>query len=182
MLLYIFAIALVVIAWVAISYNNIVKSKVLVDEGWSGIDVQLKRRYDLVSNLVETVKGYGVHEKDIFENISKMRAISMGASTIEQKSQAELSLAASLKSLFVIVESYPDLKANQSFLALQNQLTEIENEVQLSRRYYNGSARNYNLTLSTLPSMLIAKIFGFEKVSYFEITQGVERESVKVKF
>lgn len=182
MLIYILAIALIIIVWIVISYNKIVRSKILVDEGWSGIDVQLKRRYDLISNLVETVKGYGVHEKNIFENISKMRSISMGASTMEQKSQAEISLAANLKSLFVIVENYPDLKANQSFLALQNQLTEIEQDVQLSRRYYNGAARNYNLVISSFPSMMLAKLFDFEKVSYFEITQGAERESVKVKF
>ncbi len=172
-----------VLALYAISaYNGLVHLKAMVDEGWSGIDVQLKRRYDLIPNLVATVKQYSIHEKDIFENIAKLRAASMGASTIDQKSIAETGLTSALKTLFAVAENYPELKANQNFMKLQEDLNNIENDIQLSRRYYNGAARNYNIGITVFPKNLIASGLGFKKAEYFELSNGIERENPQVKF
>ena len=167
--------------WVFATYNRFIRSRALLDEGWSGIDVQLKRRYDLIPNLVEIVKGYATHEKTIFNDIATMRAASMGATTVAEKADAEAGLTKTLKSLFAIAENYPDLKANQNFLDLQNQLNTIESELQLSRRYYNGTARNFNILVQSFPSNLIASLAHFEKAAYFEATSG-ERENVQIKF
>lgn len=169
------------ILWSTGIYNQLVKLKALVEEAWSGIDVQLKRRYDLIPNLMETVKGYSIHEKEIFTQVAKMRSAAMNADNISEKAQAESGLTQVLHRLFAVAENYPQLKANENFLGLQKELSAIESEIQLSRRYYNGTARNYNIKVNTLPSNIIASISAFKPVSYFEIS-NVERETPRVKF
>ncbi len=168
-------------AWVVSVYNRLVQQRNLVDEGWSGIDIQLKRRYDLIPNLVETVKGYSIHEKSVLENIASLRSTAMGAKTLTEKTEAEEGLTKALKTLFAVAENYPDLKANQNFLSLQKSLSSIEEEIQLSRRYYNGAARIYNVAVTVFPTSIVAGMAGFKKVPYFEATEA-EREVQKVKF
>lgn len=168
--------------WVVMRYNSLVHLKALVDEGWSGIDVQLKRRYDLIPNLVAVVKQYSIHEKEVLEQVTKMRSASMGAHTVDEKIAAEKGLTSALKTLFAVAENYPTLKANENFLSLQQQLSTIETEVQLARRYYNGAARNYNSTVGSFPTNVIANTFHFSRVPYFELTTAAEREAPKVKF
>lgn len=168
--------------WAISCYNRLVHLKALLNEGWSGIDVQLKRRYDLIPNLIATVKGYSTHEKELFENIAQLRASAMRATSINEKRELESSLTAGLKSLMVIVESYPELKANTNFLHLQSELSGIETELQLSRRYYNGTARNFNSSVASFPSNIIAQKYGFENVAYFELSTAQERETPKVQF
>jgi len=173
---------LVVIALFTIAtYNGLVRLKALVQEAWSGIDVQLKRRYDLIPNLVVVVKQYSIHEKEVLENVTKMRSFAMSAQSVSQKIEAEQGLTGALKTLFAVSENYPDLKANQNFLQLQQQLTVLEDELQLSRRYYNGAARNYNISVSAFPSNIIASMFGFVAVSYFEINP-FERDTPTIDF
>lgn len=178
----ILTILLMIVLFVISSYNRLVHTRALAQEAWSGIDVQLKRRYDLIPNLVETVKGYGIHEKNIIEDIVRARAASMGATGIHEKEAAEKGLTQSLKSLFALAENYPNLKANENFLSLQKDLSAIEHELQLSRRYYNGTVRNYTVMTAQFPSNIIASIFGFIALSYFEITLSEERENPKVRF
>ncbi len=168
--------------WYAGVYNSLVHVKSNLDEALSGVDVQLKRRYDLIPNLVAVVKQYGVHEKEIFENLAKMRAASMGASTVQEKSQADMGLTQTLKTLFAVSESYPELKANQNFLQLQHDLSSIESDLQLSRRYYNGTVRNYNIKVLSFPSNLVANFSNFTKAAYFEVNSQAEREAPKVSF
>lgn len=175
------AIAVIVGLLFMTKYNGFVHLKALVDEGWSGIDVQLKRRYDLIPNLVSIVKGYSIHEKTILEDITRMRAASMGATQIPDKVAAEAGLTKALHSLFAVVENYPQLKANENFLALQKELSTIENEIQLSRRYYNGAARNYNIAITQFPAGIIAPFFGFSKITYFELAAH-ERDVPKIHF
>lgn len=183
MYLIIFGVFLLAMAVFIISnYNQLVSGKSLVEEAWSGIDVQLKRRYDLIPNLVNIVKGYSIHEKNIIEDIVNARAASMGATQVNQKEKAELNLNHSLKSLFALAEQYPNLKANENFLALQKELSHIEDELQLSRRYYNGAVRNYSIKLMRFPSNMIAKMFAFSPASYFETTQAEERNVPEIKF
>lgn len=177
------AITVTVIAlWLIFSYNRFIQLNALLKEGWSGIDVQLKRRYDLVPNLVSTVKGYSIHEKNIIEDVVRMRAASMGASGITEKATAEAGLTQSLKTLFAIAEQYPNLKANENFLSLQKDLNSLEQELQLARRYYNGTARNYNVGVTTFPSNIIAGMLGFATAPYFEITNSDMRDVPKVHF
>jgi LemA protein len=155
--------------------------KVLVDEAWSGIDVQLKRRYDLIPNIVETVKGYAKHEKGTFEEVTKLRTEAMNAQTPDEKGKVENMLSGALKTLFAVAENYPELKANQNFLDLQGQLTEIETEVQSARRYYNGAVRDFNTKIMVFPNNLIAGVLGFVKREFFEADEA-EKENVKVDF
>ncbi len=173
----IISIGLLFLLWFVFGYNRFVRLKALIDEAWSSINVQLKRRYDLVPNLIAVVRQYSIHEKSIIEDIVKMRAASMSAQGIEKKAEAEAGFAQTLKSLFAIAENYPDLKASEKFLALQKDLAHIEDEIQLARRYYNGTARNYNIMVQTLPSRLIAAIANFTKVACFELSSPAERES-----
>ncbi len=175
-------IALLTVLWSISCYNRFVHLKALNDEGWSGIDVQLKRRYDVIPNLIATVKGYSIHEKELLENIARFRAASMGAASIQDKSHAEAGLMQGLKSLFVVVEQYPDLKANENFLHLQKELSALEQDIQLSRRYYNGTVRNYNTAVSTFPAKIIAGTYGFAVAPYFELAGSHEREAPKVQF
>lgn len=176
------AVIVVVLIWVASLYNRFVKNSNLVKEAWSGVDVQLKRRYDLIPNLVETVKGYSEHEKGLFEEIANLRSRSMNAGTLKEKGEAETALSGTLKTLFAVAEAYPELKANQNFMELQKALHETEEQVQLARRYYNGTVRNYNILVEAFPSNLIASMFKYEKAEYFEVEEAAERQAPEVKF
>ena len=176
------AVFLIMAMWIVSIYNTLIHSRSLVNEAWSGIDVQLKRRYDLIPNLVETVKGYSIHEKGVIEDIVRARAASMGAVEVGQKENAEYTLTNSLKSLFALAEQYPNLKANENFLALQDQLSVIETELQLARRYYNGSVRQYMVLVMQFPSNIIARFFNFASASYFELSSSEERNTPSVKF
>ena len=175
-------VSLLVIFWAIGGYNGLVRLKALVDEGWSGIDVRLKRRYDLIPNLVAVVKQYSIHEQSVLENVTKFRSIAMSAPTVESKAQAESVLTGSLKTLFAVAENYPTLKANENFMSLQKSLSDIENDVQLARRYYNGTVRNYMTAKRTFPANILASMFGFENVAYFELTAPEQREAPQVKF
>lgn len=168
------AIIVLLGVWVMSAYNRLVHSKALVDEGWSGIDVQLKRRYDLIPNLVATVKQYSLHEQQVLENVTKMRSIAMSAQTLDQKNEAEKGLTGALKTLFAVAENYPELKANENFMHLQKELAALEHEIQLARRYYNGTVRNYNVVVRSFPGNIIANWYAFEPVTYF---QANEQES-----
>lgn len=180
--MWIILIVLALIALFLISfYNRMVRAKNKVEDAWSGIDVQLQRRSDLVPNLVATVKGYATHEKELFERISEARAKAMTAGTRSEKAQAENMLTESLRSLFAIAENYPDLKANTNFQQLQQQLSEIEDQLQLSRRYYNGSARDNNNLIEGFPGNVFAGMFGFKGFEYFEAELDA-RKNVKVEF
>jgi len=181
-LLIIIAVIFVIGIGIVGIYNGLVTLKNKVDEGWADIDTQLKRRYDLIPNMVETVKGYAKHEKGTLENVIKARNMAMSASTPEDKAKAENMLAGTLKSLFALSENYPDLKANQSFLDLQATLKEIEEHIQLSRRYYNATVRDFNTKIEVFPNNMLAGMFGFSKRQFFEITKEEERETVKVSF
>ena len=163
-------------------YNRLVTNKNMVAEGWSGIDVQLKRRADLIPNLIETVKGYMGHERSVLEKVTELRIKSLQAQGVGEKARAEGALGAALGNLFAVAENYPDLKASQNFLDLQKSLADIEDQIQLSRRYYNGAARNYNILIASVPSNLVANMFQFTPVEYFEIEDAGERAVPKVSF
>jgi len=175
-------IIVLVVLWAVFAYNRFVTLINRAKEAWSDIDVQLKRRYDLIPNLVETVKGYATHEREAFENVTKARAQSMQAGTPGAKAQAENMLSGALKSLFAVAEAYPDLKANQNFLGLQTELSDTENKIQAARRFYNGNVRDLNTSIETFPSNLIADMFKFEPREFFELEEAAAKEPVKVKF
>jgi LemA protein len=170
--------------YVMMAYNGLVKSRQMAEEAWSGIDVQLKRRADLIPNLIETVKGYAAHEKGTFEEVVKLRnqAQAVPAGDVAGRAQAEGLLGAALGKVIALAEAYPDLKANQNFSELQASLETIEGEIQMSRRYYNGAARDLNVKVESFPSNLIAGQFGFAKRQYFEITNEADRAVPTVKF
>jgi LemA protein len=183
MLYVIIGIIVLAIIAVIVLYNGLVRSRVRVDEAWSDINVQLKRRYDLIPNLVETVKGYATHESKVFEDVSAARASAMGATGIAQKAQAENQLEGTLKSLFAVSEAYPDLKANQGFQQLQGELVDTEDKIQAARRFYNGSVRDYNIKLQVYPTNMIAKQLGFTQRDFFEVdNQAQVDQPVEVKF
>ena len=181
-------LALVILAaigiYAVIIYNGLVKARQIVREAWSGIDVQLKRRADLVPNLIETVKGYAKHEKDTFTEVIEMRnrAQTVAAGDVAGRAQAEGMLGAALGKLFALAEDYPDLKANENFSELQNSLEELESEIQMSRRYYNGAARDLNVRVESFPSNLVANTFKFNQADYFEIQDAADRAVPKVDF
>jgi len=162
-------------------YNKFIKLRNQADESFSGIDVQLKRRHDLIPNIVETVKGYAKHEASTLEKVVQARNIAMSATSVEDKAKAENMITGALKSLFALSENYPDLKANQNFINLQNTLSEIEDNIQNARRYYNAVVRDYNILCESFPSLIVANIFNFKKREFFEIEE-TERENVKVNF
>lgn len=170
--------------WVVLAYNRFVRLITRTKEAWADIDVQLKRRYDLIPNLVETVKGYATHEKTAFENVTKARAQAMQAGTVAEHAEAENMLTGALKSLFAVSEAYPDLKANQNFMELQRELSDTENKIQAARRFYNGNVRDLNIAIDSFPSNIIAKMFTFAKQEFFELEAGEEaaRQPVAVKF
>lgn len=177
----ILAVVVVIALWVIASFNGLVTLKNRAKEAWADIDVQLKRRYDLIPNLVETVKGYAVHEKELFEKVTQARANAMGAGTVKAKADAENMLSATLKSLFAVSENYPDLKASTNFLELQRELTDTEDKIQAARRFYNTNVRDLNIGIESFPGNIFAAMFGFKQMELFEIAAG-EREPVAVKF
>jgi LemA protein len=163
-------------------YNRLVRNRQMVQEGWSGIDVQLKRRADLIPNLIEAVKGYMGHERGVLEKVTELRAQSLKAGGVGDKARVEGALGAALGNLLAVAENYPDLKASQNFIQLQQSLADIEEQVQLSRRYYNGAARNLNILVASFPSNLVANMFRFTPVEYFEIEDATDRAVPKVAF
>ncbi len=174
---------IVIIAFAAVGiYNGLIKLRNTSEQAWSDVDVQLKRRYDLIPNLIETVKGYASHEKETFEKVVQARNQAMGASSPGEKAQAENFLQSTLKSLFALSEAYPELKANQNFLDLQDELSNIEEQIQLARRYYNAVVRDLNTKIESVPSNIVANMFHFEKREYFELDSEEERETPKVDF
>ena len=163
-------------------YNKLVKLKNLVAEAWSGIDVQLKKRYDLIPNLVETVKGYATHEKETFESVTRARAAAQQATTVEGQQAAEKALGGALVNLMAVAERYPELKANTNFLELQNMLSTVEGDLEKARRYYNGNVREQNTLIESFPSNVIANAFGFAKSVFFELDNPAEKVAPSVKF
>ena len=170
-----------IVAWLIAVYNGLITLRNRTDEAWSDIDVQLKRRYDLIPNLVETVKGYAKHESETFEKVVQARAAAMGAQTTAAKAEAENALSQTLKSLFAIAENYPDLKASQNFLQLQDDLKDAEDKIQAARRFYNANVRDFNTKIQVFPNNLIAERLNFKKYEFFEIGNE-ERQNVQVKF
>ncbi|HZA57953.1 MAG TPA: LemA family protein [Solirubrobacterales bacterium] len=162
--------------------NSIIASRNRVDEAWSGIDVQLKRRHDLVPNLVESVKGYATHEQKTFENVTRARSQAMGAAGVQETAQAESALSAALGNLRVVAEQYPDLRATENFQQLQAQLSELEDEIQASRRIYNSNVQNYNTKIQQIPMSIVADQGGFTEREFFEIGDAAEREAPQVSF
>ncbi|MFH0854191.1 MAG: LemA family protein [bacterium] len=181
-LIIILAAIAIIILWLVAVYNGLVRSKNRTDEAWSDIDVQLKRRYDLIPNLINTVKGYASHEKELFEKVTQARTQAMGAGSAGDKALAENVLSGTLKSLFAVAENYPNLKANENFAKLQDELADTENKIQAARRFYNGNARDLNTKLQVFPTNLIASNLGFKSREFFEIKEEKERENVEVKF
>ena len=178
------AIGALIIGWLVVAYNSFVSFANRTKEAWADIEVQLKRRYDLIPNLVNTVKGYTTHESSAFENVTKARTAAMGAGeNLADKAGAENMLTGALKSIFAIAEAYPDLKANQNFLALQNELSDTENKIQAARRFYNGNVRDLNTAIESFPGNIIAKIFNFSKMEFFDLADNdVAQNPVEVKF
>ena len=176
------AIVAVVAIWVIGSYNLLIRATNRAREAWADIDVQLKRRYDLIPNLVETVKAYATHERAAFENVTKARAAAMGAQSVEEHAKAENMLTGALKSIFAIAEAYPDLKASQNFGKLQDELSDTENKIQAARRFYNGNVRDFNTKLEVFPTNLMANTLGFKAQDFFEVADEKAREAVAVKF
>lgn len=173
----------VVVAVYGISvYNRLVSKRNLAEEGFSGVDVQLKRRYDLVPNLVETVKGYAKHESETLEKVTQWRAKAQGATNLDDRFRAEAGLSQALANVFAVSESYPDLKADSSFTGIQGQLSSLEDQIQLSRRYYNGTVRDLNTLVEMFPSNIVANLFSFQKKPFFELGNEAEREVQKVSF
>jgi LemA protein len=182
MMLIIIAVVAVLALWLMTTYNGLVRLRNMMQEGWSGIDVQLKRRSDLVPNLVETVKGYASHEKETLQNVTNARAAVVNAGNdTAARLQAENALTGTLRSLFAVAESYPELKANTNFLELQQQLGTIENDIQMARRYYNGTVRNLNTMIQKFPAVLIARQFGFQEAPFFE-AENEAKQNPRVSF
>ena len=176
----------ILVLWFIFTYNSFVRLVTHVEEAWADIDVQLKRRYDLIPNLIETVKGYAAHEASVFEAVTKARVSAMSASSsgnLDQLAQSENMLSGALKSLFAVAENYPTLKANENFLELQRELSDTENKIQAARRFYNNNVKSLSIKLKTFPSNIVGKIFNFENKKFFGLDdKPEERENVKVKF
>jgi len=181
-LLVILALVVIALLWGVSIYNRLVKLRTMVEEAWSGINVQLKKRHDLIPNLVETVKGYATHEKDTFERVTQARANAMQAGDIKSQEAAENNLNAALIRLLAVAEQYPELKANQNFLQLQDQLSVIESDIEKSRRYYNGTVREKNIVIDSFPSNIIAGMFNFTKSLFFELDNEAEKEVPRIQF
>jgi LemA protein len=167
---------------VIVIYNRFIRLRFLLKEAWSGIDVQLKRRHDVIPNIVNTVKGYARHERGLFEEITRLRSQVSGIARTKDRAALETDLSRFLKKLLVVVEAYPDLKASQSFLKLQETLSSIEDNLQMARRYYNGTVRNYNIAVESFPGNIIAALFSFKPADFFEIEYATERKVPDVDF
>lgn len=182
MWIFIIVIAAIVLI-VAGVYNSLIRSRNRVEEAWSDIEVQLKRRYDLIPNLVNTVKGFAAQESGVLERVTEARTRAMGAQTPEEHAKDENMLSGTLKSLFAVAENYPDLKSNQNFMQLQSDLTDTENKIQAARRFYNGNVRDFNTKIEVFPTNLFASMLGFTKRAFFDINDnGPESQNVEVKF
>ncbi len=182
MVIYLIVIAvLFILIWVFISYNLLIKDRNHISEAWSGIDVQLKRRHDLIPNLANAVKGYSLHEKKLLENITAKRSESVNTNNISKKAVAETDISGILKNLIILAENYPDLKASTNFLEFQKQLVEVEDQLQYARRYFNGTVRDYNIRVESFPGNIIAGIFNFKPKEFFEITLATEKQTPHVE-
>jgi len=181
-LLVVGGLALLVIGWLILTYNGLVRLRNGVKNAWAQIDVQLRRRYDLIPNLVETVKGYAKHESETFESVVKARQAGIDASSVKEQGLAENMITGALRKLFALSEAYPDLKANQNFLALQEELASTENKVGFARQYYNDAVQTFNTRQQMFPANMIAKMMGFEPSDFFEIEEAEVREAPKVEF
>lgn len=179
----ILAIVVIILLWGVAAYNRFIRLINRAKEAWADIDVQLKRRYDLIPNLVNTVKGYATHEKGTLEKITEARSKAINAEGIEEQGKAENMLSGALKSLFAVAENYPDLKANQNFLELQRELSDTENKIQAARRFYNTNVRDLNTSVESFPNNVIANIFKFGQMEFFDLEEGSEaKDPVKVSF
>lgn len=176
------AVVVIAVIYVISIFNGLTTLRVRAEEAWSDIDIQLKRRFDLIPNLINTVKGYATHEKEVFEKVSQARSAMMNAGSVQEKAAADNMLAGTLKSLFAVAEAYPELKANTNFLELQRELSDTENKISYSRRFYNGNVRDLNIKIQVFPSNIIANMFGFKKKDMFEVNDSAQREAPKVQF
>ena len=180
-----FSILVAMVVWILAMYNALVRGKTRSKEAWADIDTQLKRRYDLIPNLVATVQGYARHEQGLFEKVTQARANAMSASQagdVGAISQSQMALGGALRGILAVAENYPDLKASQNFLGLQDELSDTENKIQAARRFYNGNVRDYNIRLGVFPSNIVARTFGFTVLSFFELAETAAKEPVKVQF
>ncbi|MBN2184737.1 MAG: LemA family protein [Candidatus Krumholzibacteriota bacterium] len=183
MVVWIILIAAVVFLFIAIGlYNTLVRLRKRCDNGWAQIDVQLKRRYDLIPNLIETVKGYMAHEKSVLENVTKARQQAIDVSGVKDQAKAENMLTSTLRTLFAVSENYPDLKANTNMLAMQEELVSTENKISFARQHYNDCVMVYNTRTETVPSNIVASVFGFKQADFFELEDEAQREAPKVSF
>ena len=174
-------LAVTILAAIAIIFNSFIRKGMLVNEAWSGIDVQLKRRHDLIPNIVEAVRGYKDYERGVLERVTELRASAGTSRDPKERAGLENQITGALKTIFALAEAYPDLKAGEQFLSLQKNLVEIEDEIQLARRYYNGTVRDYNIAVETFPNLLLARLFNFSKKDFFEIETATERNPAEVK-
>ena len=178
-------VALAIVAWTILTYNRLVTLRNRAKEAWADINVQLKRRHDLIPNLVETVKGYAAHEREVFEKVTQARTRAISAQksgNLKDIAEAENALVGTLKTLFAVVENYPDLKASTNFLELQRELTDTEDKIMAARRFYNANVRDLNTLIESFPANILASFFGFKKMDFFEVLAPEEREPAKVKF
>lgn len=171
-----------IVLWLIFIFNKLVRLNNRAKEAWADISVQLKRRYDLIPNLLETVKGYAAHEKEVLEKITDTRTAAMNAGSIANSGPAENALSGALKSLFAVAENYPNLKANENFLELQRELSDTENKIQAARRFYNTNVRDLNISIESFPANMFAKLFGFKEKDFFELEDAAANEPVAVKF
>ncbi len=175
-------VLVLLVGYVVLAYNSLVRQRNRVREAWSDIDVQLKRRYNLIPNLVETVKAYAAHEREAFESVTQARARALGAHSPREHAEAENMLTSTLKTLFAVAENYPELKANVNFLELQRELSDTENKIQAARRFYNTTVRDYNTTIESVPTNIISLLFQFKPEEYFELEEEAARSVPKVSF
>ena len=183
MIIYILlGIVAAIVIYLIITFNSFIGLKNKIKSAWSDIDVQLKKRHDLVPQLIKVVKGYANHEKNTLESVTKMRTAAMNSEKVTDKSHTENMLSGALKTIFAVSENYPDLKSDQNFLQLQNELAEIENHIQMARRYYNGSVKMFNTKTETFPNLLVAQMLGYKSENFFELDNESERNVVDVKF
>ena len=176
------AVVVILVFIIAAIFNRLVNLKNRSEEAWSDIDVQLKRRHDLIPNLVETVKGYAKHEKELFEKVTEARAAAISSKGIADKAKAENQITEALKSVFAVAENYPNLKANENFVELQREITDTEDKTQAARRFYNGNVRDLNIAIESFPSNIIANMFSYKKKELFELDDVEERKNIEVKF
>jgi LemA protein len=178
----VFGVIALLVLWIVLAYNRLVALRNRFQNAWAQIDVQLRRRYDLIPNLVETVKGYAAHERDVFQRVTEARARAIAAGTVGEQAQAENMLTQALRSLFAVAEAYPELRANQNFLALQEELSGTENKIAFARQFYNDSVMQYNTLRQMFPTNVLANAFGFGPQEYFELEEAGAREPVRVQF